>query len=453
MKQVATSSVGLLVSVAVVVSVFPVFIIPAVVIGYMYYKIGVAYLETGRDIRRMESTSRSPVFAFFGELLDGVVTVRAFSAETMFLETLCKKVDLTLKMHYTYWNLNRWLLLRFDCLGTVAILLTSILSISSKSNGMAGWAALGITSALTFTHSVYWACRNWLAFNLNSFRIGLISNIRTACELDFNSAERIFEYVTDIPHEQAGVIENARPPAHWPSSSSPNAHQLLQVQNLEIKYAPDLPSVLHGVTFALKAGERVGILGRTGSGKSTLAMSFLRFVEPTSGRILIDGIDLTKIGVRDLRSRVSFVPQDAVLFAGTIRENLNPFGEYDDAMCWDALKRVHLVTEASSLPPISGGNDVSSGASETSRPGKAVAALTLDSEVSAGGQNFSVGQRQLLAMARAILRRSTVVILDEATSSIDFKTDDIIQRTIREEFSNGLLISSKYNILILGRTS
>ena len=282
----------------------------------------------------------------------------------------------------------------------------------------------------------------------------LIFMLRTNCELDFNSAERIFEYINDVPHEQAGVIENARPPAHWPSSSGPNADQLLAVQNLEIKYAPDLPSVLHDVSFTLKAGERVGIIGRTGSGKSTLAMSFLRFVEPTSGSILIDGIDITKIGVRDLRSRVSFVPQDAVLFAGTIRENLNPFGEYDDAMCWDALKRVHLVAESSSLPleidASENSVDSADGGERSQSENTKVAAITLDSEVSAGGKNFSEGQRQLLAMARAILRRSAIVILDEATSSIDFDTDEIIQRTIREEFSNGLLISSECRPSVLG---
>ena len=158
-RQVTASFAGFVVAVLVVVSVFPIFLIPAICIGFFYAKIGIAYLETGRDLRRMESTTRSPVFAFFGELLDGVVTVRAFSAENWFLETLCSKVDLTLKMNYMYWVTNRWLLIRFDCLGTLAILLTSVLSISSKSGHLAGWAALCITSAMSLTNNCYWMCR------------------------------------------------------------------------------------------------------------------------------------------------------------------------------------------------------------------------------------------------------------------------------------------------------
>ena len=205
------------------------------------------------------------------------------------------------------------------------------------------------------------------------------------------------------------------------------------MSNLEIRYSSELPSVLHDVSFTLKAGERVGIIGRTGSGKSTLAMSILRFVEPTGGQILIDGIDITSMGVRDLRSRVTFAHQEAVFFAGTVRENLNPFGEYDDAMCWDALKRVHLVAESSSLPPAEQASDAAQmDDSQNTRPAsenQSTPPITLDTDVSAGGLNFSAGQRQLLALARAILRRSAIVILDEATSSIDFDTDEKIQRT------------------------
>lgn len=461
LQAVNSSLASFIASMIVVVAVFPPFLIPASIIGYFYYQLALGYLNTGRDLRRMESTSRSPIFSGFGELLEGIVTVRAFSAEHRFLNNLYQKVDLTLQMWYSFWMTNRWLLLRFDCLGALAVFTTSLFALSvdsTKTEGWAGWAALCITSAMAFTNNIYWACRFW-----------------TQLELDFNSVERVVEYL-ELPQEPPAVIENSRPPAHWPSSTGPNSDSLLVVQDLEVRYAPDLPAVLHDISFNLKATERVGLLGRTGSGKSTLAMSVLRFVDPTKGKILVDGIDITTIGVSDLRSRLTFIPQDATLFSGSLRDNLDPFGDYSDIECMDALHRVHLIDDSaytsqhsskapsihrleredtdvtivseSTITPSGSTSGVISSASSVTEVGRDATSkgntkITLDTEVSAGGLNFSAGQRQLIAMARALLRQSAVIILDEATSSIDFATDAKIQKTIREEFSNSLLLTSK----------
>ena len=248
----------------------------------MYRRLAVGYLNTGRDLRRMESNSRSPVFSGFGEMLEGIVTVRAFGAERRFLNDIHVKLDLTARMSYNFWMLNHYLLLRFDALGGTAVLTATLFSLSGYVS--AGTAGVCITSAMSFCTSVYWACRHW-----------------TGLELNLNSVERLMEYL-DIPQEPPAIIESSRPPAYWPSNS--NKDSLLVVEDICVRYAPELPAVLHNVSLNLKARERVGLLGRTGSGKSTLAMSLLRFVDPSSGRIIIDGIDICKIGVSDLRSRI-----------------------------------------------------------------------------------------------------------------------------------------------------
>ncbi|KAH9081540.1 hypothetical protein EDB83DRAFT_2214476 [Lactarius deliciosus] len=441
LQSVNSSLANFAASVITVTVIFPLFLLPASIIGYVYRMLAIGYLNTGRDLRRMESNSRSPIFSGFGELLEGIVTVRAFSAEKRFLDGLHLKIDLTTQMWYSFWMTNRWLLLNFDTLGGLSVLVTTLLALSGLVS--AGTAGLCITSAMAFTDSIYWACRFW-----------------TGLELDLNSVERVVEYL-ELPQEPPIVIESSRPPAYWPSSETEN---LVVVEDLVVKYAPELPPVLHNVSFALRARERVGLLGRTGSGKSTLAMSILRFVDPDSGKIYIDGIDITTIGLHDLRSRVTFIPQDATLFSGTLRENLDPFKEHEDLECLDVLHRVQMITDnayesqrtsrqasrAASRPASPGHGSpsptASSSAAASATEIEPKTLVTLETQVSPGGTNFSQGQRQLIAMARALLRRSSIIVLDEATSSIDFATDQKIQATIREEFGGSLLLTVAHRL-------
>jgi ABC-type multidrug transport system fused ATPase/permease subunit len=322
----------------------------------------------------------------------------------------------------------------------MSVLVTTLFALSGLVS--AGTAGLCITSAMAFTNSIYWACRFW-----------------TGLELDLNSVERVVEYL-ELPREPPVIVESSRPPAYWPSSESEN---LIVVEDLVIRYAPELPPVLHNVSFTLKGRERVGLLGRTGSGKSTLAMSVLRFVEPASGRILVDGIDITTIGLHDLRSRVTFIPQDAALFSGTLRENLDPFNEHDDLECLDVLHRVQMITNSAyesqrssrqasraASRPGSPNQDQSptptSSAAASTTEIESRTPVTLETQVSPSGANFSQGQRQLIAMARALLRRSSIIVLDEATSSIDFATDSKIQTAIREEFGGALLLTIAHRL-------
>ncbi|KAJ7147242.1 hypothetical protein C8R46DRAFT_1129771 [Mycena filopes] len=434
LQEVNKSLTGFFISIMTVIVVFPPFVVPACILALLYRAIAIGYIGTSRDLRRMESNNRSPIFSNFGEVLTGIVTVRAFSVENRFLQNFFQSVDGMNQMWSTFWNLNRWLMAQFDFLCDVSVFITALFSVALLPNN-AGLAGLAITSALTFSGNVYWACRAW-----------------TDLELDLNAVERVVEY-TKLPQESPAIIEGHRTPAYWPSSADNSA--LVVVEDLNLKYAPGLPTVLHNISFQLKAGERVGLVGRTGSGKSTLAMALLKFVEPSSGRILIDGIDISQIGTYDLRSRITFIPQDATLFSGSLRDNLDPFGEYDDSVCMDVLRRVHLIQDedASHTPsPLDSRSasvlrvNTSDSSSPTPTTVESKATLSLDTQVSAGGNNLSQGQRQLVALARALLRRSSIVVMDEATSSVDFETDAKIQKTIREEFVGSLLITVAHRL-------
>ncbi|KAG1725987.1 P-loop containing nucleoside triphosphate hydrolase protein [Suillus lakei] len=354
-----------------VVVFLPIFLIPAVVIGFLYRMPALGYLKTGRVLRRMELNSQSLLFSGFDELLLGIVTVQAFSAEQRSLD----EINVTTKMWYNFWMTNRWLLLNFDALDGLAVLATTLFALS-------GYVSAALSSMLYL----------------------------------------------DLPQEPSAIIDSSRPPAYWPSGSTKEG--LLTVKDLVTECAPGLPPVLHNVSFTLNAKEKIVLLGRTGNGKSILAMSILRFVDPVSGRILIDGIDISTIGVHDLRSRLTFIPQrrDATLFSGTLRDILHPFNEHEDSEYLDVLYCVQMLGQSAhqsqhtSRAPsrASTPDDVASSAASTAvNDVDSKTTITLDTQVPAGGANFSQGQRQLIAMARALLKRSSLIatIREEFTDS------------------------------------
>ncbi|KAF7727930.1 hypothetical protein EC973_006818 [Apophysomyces ossiformis] len=395
---------GFVVAIAVIAYITPQFLGVAVIILGLYYIIGVYYLRISRELKRFTSISRSPIYSHFTESLIGVTTIRAYGLQERFLYTIYERLDAYIGPFYLLWMANRWLYARIEFAGAFVTLSAGVFILMSLDRVDAGMAGISLFYARNFLEQTYWFIRQY-----------------TQVEMNLNSVERVQEYL-QIDQEPSATIENRRPPAAWPTTAA------VEVKDLVVRYAPDLDPVLHGISFSVRPHEKVGIVGRTGSGKSTLALSFFRFLEASSGSIAIDGIDISHIGVHDLRSNLTIIPQDAVLFSGTIRSNLDPFNEHDDAEIWESLRRVHIISAQRG----SGSNTPTNSASDS--------ITSLSQPVSDGGNNFSQGQRQLLCLARALLKNSKLIIMDEATASVDFETDGKIQTTIREEFVNSSLL-------------
>jgi len=257
-------------------------------------------------------------------------------------------------------------------------------------------------------------------------------------ENDSNAVERILYYSQEVEQEAPHVVLDNKLPPNWPSGGR------LTFKDVQMSYRPDLPTVLKSVSLDIQAGESVGIVGRSGAGKSSIMTALYRLTELSSGSISLDGVDISTLGLDDLRRNLSIIPQDPLLFSGTIRSNLDPFGQYDDAMLWDALKRAHLVEDNGDI----GGTDESSPTAESDA---VVRRFTLDTIIEEEGANLSVGQRSLVSLARAIVIPSTITLLDEATASVDYATDQLIQETIATQFRDRTLLCIAHRLrTILG---
>ncbi|THU79589.1 ATP-binding cassette transporter [Dendrothele bispora CBS 962.96] len=383
----------------------PMFILGAIVIGSIYWS-GV-YSQTSRDMRRLGkySVTRSPLYSIYGETIAGVTIIRSFGASSKFLRDMLACVDTNSNPYYWMWGVNRWLSIRFNVLSCSIIGLMAVVAVANPGIS-ASLAGFSLAFASTITGDLLFLVRRFVSL-----------------EQSMVALERVKEY-SELKREPPEFIE-PRPPASWPSKGS------IRCEDLVIRYAPDLPNVLHHLNFEILPGEKVGILGRTGSGKSTLALSFFRFVDPTEGRILVDDLDISKIGLTDLRSKLTIIPQDPAILSGTLRSTLDVFDEYQDSEIYEALRRVHLIPSDNI---------------EEEETLNANVFRNLESPVSEGGENFSTGSKQLLCMARAILKRSKVLVMDEATASVDYATDELIGKTIRQEFADNTILTIAHRL-------
>ncbi|ODA77544.1 hypothetical protein RJ55_07173 [Drechmeria coniospora] len=372
--------------------------------------VGMRFLDGARPIKRLESTAKSPVFELFNAALSGVSTLRAFQKGQVYIDRMHGSLDIWDNLSVYNWTMNRWLGFRMALIGTLFTTLVGVLVVGSSfvDAAMAGFT---LSFALDFSGNMLMAVRGYASL-----------------ELDMNAAERVIEYTELDTEDQSG----AEPPAAWPTSGN------VEVKDLVAAYASHLPPVLNGVSFNIRNNERIGVIGRTGAGKSSLTLALFRFLEARSGQVFIDGLDISKINLHSLRSRLAIIPQDPVLFSGTIRSNLDPFHEHTDEELRDCLSRVHLVDSEPATPE----NEVASDSTPSSTivPKNINIFRDLSSGISESGGNLSQGQRQLLCIARAIVARPKIMVLDEATSAVDMATDALIQRSIREEFNDSTLL-------------
>lgn len=353
-------SLGSVVAIVILITVItPGFLGAGIFITGLYVLIGAFYLRASRDLKRIESVQRSPLYQHFGETLSGIPTIRAYGDERRFVRDNLQKIDDQNRPFFYLWACNRWLGFRVDIAGALVSFFAGALVVRNAGKIDAGSAGLSLTYAITFTENVLWVVRLY-AVN----------------EQNMNSVERIREYL-EVEQEAPEILEN-RPPNSWPD------HGRVSFKNYSTRYRPDLDLVLKNVTFDVEAGEKVGIVGRTGAGKSSLTLALFRCLEAERGTIEIDGVDISKIGLRDLRESITMVPQDPTLFTGTIRSNLDPFGVHTDGEIYAALKRVQLISEEpEAAAPVAG---------DDSAVNKNIF-LDLQSPVSESGGNLSQGQR------------------------------------------------------------
>ncbi|XP_062841068.1 multidrug resistance-associated protein 1 [Trichomycterus rosablanca] len=367
-------------------------------LAFFYTFIQRIYVATSCQLRRLEAVSRSPIYTHLNETVQGASVIRSFGEQTRFVLQADGRVDHNQTSYFPRFVATRWLAVNLEVLGNLLVLTAAVLSVMRKESLSPGLVGLAVSHSLQVTGILSWMVRAW-----------------TDVENNIVSVERVKEY-TDTPKEAAWVKQNTRLSSDWPRTGTIQFHQY------GMQYRRGLDWALKNITFSIGDREKIGIVGRTGAGKSSLTLGIFRILEAVRGRIYIDGVNIAELGLHELRSRITIIPQDPVLFSGSLRMNLDPFDGYSDEEVWRALELAHLKSFVSGLQE------------------------KLNHECSEGGENLSLGQRQLVCLARALLRKTKILVLDEATAAVDLETDELIQSTIRTQFSQCTVLTIAHRL-------
>ncbi|KDR78881.1 hypothetical protein GALMADRAFT_244520 [Galerina marginata CBS 339.88] len=405
--------------------VLPWFLIGVFAILLAYAYAAAFYRASARELKRLDAVLRSSLYSHFSESLSGLATIRAYGEADRFRLDNEKRLDVENRAYWLTVTNQRWLGIRLDFLGALLTFIVAMLTVGTRFTISPSQTGLVLSYILSVQQSFGWMVRQ-----------------SAEVENNMNSVERIMYYAKEVEQEAPHEVPDKKPPPSWPAQGR------LELKNVVLNYRPELPPVLKGISMSVKAGEKIGIVGRTGAGKSSIMTALYRIVELTSGSVTLDDIDVSTIGLTDLRKSLAIIPQDPLLFSGTLRSNLDPFNLHDDATLWDALKRSYLVESSKhnsvlTTTTLTGGDEnelTPSGAQTPSGVQTPVNRFSLDTVIEDEGGNLSVGQRSLVSLARALVKNAKVIILDEATASVDYETDRKIQDTIAYEFNDRTIL-------------
>lgn len=395
LESLTRSTLLCLSAIGVISFITPSFLISLVPLAVAFYFIQKYFRVASKDLQDLDDSTQLPLLCHFSETAEGLTTIRAFRHEARFKQRMLELTDTNNTAYLFLSAANRWLEVRTDYLGAVIVLTAAVTLIwTTKSPSTGGLVGLGLTYALTVTNYLNWVVRN-------------LADL----EVQMAAVKKVNSFLGTESENYEGSMDASQVPENWPQDGE------IKIQDLCVRYDPMLKPVLKHVNAYIKPGQKVGICGRTGSGKSSLSLAFFNMVDIFEGKIVIDGIDICKLPLQTLRSRLSIILQDPVLFSGSIRFNLDPERMCTDDRLWEALEIAQLKNMVKALP---GG---------------------IDAVVTEGGENFSVGQRQLFCLARAFVRKSSILIMDEATASIDMATENILQKVVMTAFADRTVVT------------